>query len=193
MYCHQYFLVVSMIWLSYTDKLYIKMMGYPWKIDWNHDNQHSLFKIQRKQWKWHGCTCNMFLFLFLSTGKPNQAEQLQSVCWHFTAGWAYRQQSRFCFTKQFPDELLNFGSLCERWRINGRKIPKATALLESLCTVHCLPASVPCLRTEKAGNVFLNGVSRRRTPFTVNKRARLSVRSNVRQSFSKRAKEKPIF
>ena len=56
-----------------------------------------------------------------------------------------------------------------------------------------LPASVPCLRTEKAGNVFLNGVSRHRTPFTVNKRARLSVRSNVRQSFSKRAKEKPIF
>ena len=69
---------------------------------------------------------------------------------------------------------------------------------QSHCTagepVHsALPASVPCLRTEKAGNVFLNGVSRHRTPFTVNKRARLSVRSNVRQSFSKRAKEKPIF
>ena len=69
---------------------------------------------------------------------------------------------------------------------------------QSHCTtgepVHsALPASVPCLWTEKAGNVFLNGVSRRRTPFAVNKRARLSVRSNVRQSFSKHAKEKPIF
>ena len=36
------FLVVSMIWLSYTDKLYIKMMRYPWEIYWNHHHQHFL-------------------------------------------------------------------------------------------------------------------------------------------------------
>ena len=30
------FLVVSMIWFSYKDKLCIKMIGYPWEIHWNH-------------------------------------------------------------------------------------------------------------------------------------------------------------
>ena len=40
-------LVVNMIWFSwfsYTDKLYIKMMGYSWEIDWNFYHHH-------------GCTC----------------------------------------------------------------------------------------------------------------------------------------
>ena len=50
MYCHTWhptniFLVVSMIWFSYTEKLYIKMMGYPWEIGWNLHHQHFLFKI----------------------------------------------------------------------------------------------------------------------------------------------------
>ena len=39
MYCHQYFLVLSMIWFSYTNNLYIKVMGYPWEIHWNHHHQ----------------------------------------------------------------------------------------------------------------------------------------------------------
>ena len=33
MYCNQSFLVVSMIWFWYTDKLYIKIMWYPREID----------------------------------------------------------------------------------------------------------------------------------------------------------------
>ena len=36
-----YFLVVSMIWFGYTDKLYIKMMGYPWEIHWNHASKRN--------------------------------------------------------------------------------------------------------------------------------------------------------
>ena len=51
------FLVVSMIWFSYTDILYIKMMGYPWEKDWNLHRQY-FFIIERKQWKWH----DIFLF-----------------------------------------------------------------------------------------------------------------------------------
>ena len=74
MYCHQYFLVVSMIWFSYTDNLYIKMIGYPWEIHWNHHHQHFL-----KQWKWHGC--NLFWFLLPAQAKPNWAERLGSSCW----------------------------------------------------------------------------------------------------------------
>ena len=70
-----------MIWFSYTDKLYIKMMGYPWDIDWNIHHQHFLFKIQRKQWKWHGCTRNLFWFLLPAQAEPNWAEQLGSSCW----------------------------------------------------------------------------------------------------------------
>ena len=30
---------------TYEGKLYIKMMGYSWEIDWNHDHQHFIFKI----------------------------------------------------------------------------------------------------------------------------------------------------
>ena len=42
-----------MIWFSCNNKLYIKMMGYPWEIDWNLHHQYFLLKIQRKQQKWH--------------------------------------------------------------------------------------------------------------------------------------------
>ena len=75
------FLVVSMIWFSYTNKLYIKMMEYSWEIDWNFHHQHFLFKIYRKQWKWHACTWNLFSFLAQPTAEPNWAECLPSSCW----------------------------------------------------------------------------------------------------------------
>ena len=44
-----------MIWLSYTDTLCTKMMGYPWEINWNLHHQHFLFKIKKKTTKmtWH--------------------------------------------------------------------------------------------------------------------------------------------
>ena len=47
------FLVVSMIWFSYTDKLCIKILGFSKEIDWYHHHQQFLFRILRKQWKWH--------------------------------------------------------------------------------------------------------------------------------------------
>ena len=39
-----------MIWLSYTDKLYIKIMWYSWEIDWT---PHHQYFFLRKQQKWH--------------------------------------------------------------------------------------------------------------------------------------------
>ena len=49
------------------DKLCIKMMGYPWKIDWNQEHHYFLFKIQRKQWKRHGC---IFMLTLASVDHP---------------------------------------------------------------------------------------------------------------------------
>ena len=42
-----------MIWFSYTDKLYNKMLGFLKEIYWYHHHQQFLFTIKRKQWKWH--------------------------------------------------------------------------------------------------------------------------------------------
>ena len=99
MYCQQFFFGCKQKYSSckydlYTDNLCIKMMGYLWKIDWNHDHQHFLFEIQWKQWKWHGCTCNLFWFLLLLTAMQNQAEQLPSICWHSPLhGWYLTRSS----------------------------------------------------------------------------------------------------
>ena len=38
-------LVLNMIWLSYTDIFYIKMMGCPQKIDWNRAWTHNPFQL----------------------------------------------------------------------------------------------------------------------------------------------------
>ena len=66
-----------MIWLSYTDNLYIYQNDWLFiKKCWNYHHQHFLFKIERKQWKWHGSTCNLFWFLLLLTVKPNLAAVL---------------------------------------------------------------------------------------------------------------------
>ena len=62
--------MVSMIWFSHTDKLYIKMMGYPWKIHWNHHHQHFPFKENNEN--------DMAAHGFL---EPNWAELLGSSCW----------------------------------------------------------------------------------------------------------------
>ena len=50
----------SMIWYSYTNKLYLKMMRYPWEIDWN--LPHLKFKVNNKSYM----TANVKLFLYES-------------------------------------------------------------------------------------------------------------------------------
>ena len=81
------FFVTFLIWTrpnlnTNKDKWCIKMMGYPWEINWNHHHQHFLFKIYRKQWKWHGCTWNLFWFLAQPTTEHYGSFASQSVCWH---------------------------------------------------------------------------------------------------------------
>ena len=67
------FLVISMIWFSYTDKLYIKMMGYPWEINWIHI--WNFKKTMKMSW-------TLFWFLLPAQAKANWAEWLSSFCWH---------------------------------------------------------------------------------------------------------------
>ena len=61
MYYHQ--IKISMIWSSHTDKVYIKMIGYPWEFDWNLHHQQFLFKKinHKNDMSTHAfCTCFCF-------------------------------------------------------------------------------------------------------------------------------------
>ena len=97
------FLVVSMTWFSYTDKLYIKMMAYLWELDWNLHHQHFIFNIYRKQLKRHGCTWNLFWSLAQPTSEPNCSEQLASSCWRSTVWTLLYNQKNQSFSAIYAD------------------------------------------------------------------------------------------
>ena len=96
MYCHGiptiFFWYLCMIWFSYKDKFYIKIIGYPRENDWNLHHQHFLFKIWRKQRKWHDIllfqlvwACAVFdprlIFNF------NQISRNESLCIRNAKAW----------------------------------------------------------------------------------------------------------
>ena len=60
------------------------MLGFSKEIDWYHHHHQFLFKIWRKQWKWHGCTSFLGCFLFQPTAEPNQPNSWYRRCCHST-------------------------------------------------------------------------------------------------------------
>ena len=60
------------------------MLQFSKEIYWYHHNQQFLFKIKRKQWKWHSCTNFLDCFLFLATAEPNRPNRWFWWCCHST-------------------------------------------------------------------------------------------------------------
>ena len=74
------FLVVSMIWCSHTQKLYIKMMGYPWEIDSSPLDFFWIFCLNKVNNKNDMAPHAFGLFLFQPTAMRNRPNSWKRRC-----------------------------------------------------------------------------------------------------------------
>ena len=126
---HQFFgMVVNMIWFSYMDKLYIKMMGYPRKIEWNL-HHHLKTKVNYKN-----DMVARFWSVFCSSGCAKSAQQLKTMVLPFLLLYFFLQYALHCYlnfknNQQVPLFFRSFTPWYVKLRFTSNtfwtKIPKS--------------------------------------------------------------------
>ena len=109
------FLVVSMIWFSYTDKLYLKIMGYPWEIDWNLHHQYFLY-LKFKENKENDMPTHAIFFNFNWKEKKISFSELAGVPRILRMFWKMRIGSGFYISD--PNGMDWIGYVFSRQLIN---------------------------------------------------------------------------